>query len=163
MLKVAREFPQFHIIVCQAPSLTADNYTDHLLPKELLTTDTYTTLSHASLAIVNSGTATLETALLGCPQVSLYHVAFSKILGWVKPILFSIKYFTLVNIILGEEVIQEMVSYKFTYQDLYNEVSRIINDQPYRNRMLTHYERIKDILGDKMACREVATRLVEPV
>ena len=78
MLEAARRFPDYSITVCSAPGIEDEFYTPYLSAHEALTRDTYASVCEASAAIVNSGTATLETALLGCPQVAVYHLACVK-------------------------------------------------------------------------------------
>lgn len=161
MLRVARQFPQFRIKICKAPLLDEAFYNQFSIENTTLTDDTYTTVASAYLAIVNSGTAALETALLGCPQVALYYVAFGKTLGWLRPLFFKIPNFTLVNILLQKRVIQELVTYKFTYSCLYNEVQRLISDDNYRQTMQSAYKQLYAILGRDRACDNTARILAE--
>ena len=153
MLAAARQVAgnQYRIVVTAAPGIEDAFYHPYLQGEEL-TRDTYTLLSQARAAVVNSGTATLETALIGCPQTAVYHVTGSKYLEWlIKPILFKIKYFTLVNIISGKEVIQELVGQRFTLPNVTAELSRLISDDAYRAHMQSDYKAIQHILGDEPA------------
>ena len=103
---------------------------------------------------MNSGTATLETALLGCPQVAVYHLACSKLIGlirWAQPLLFSIPYFTLVNIIAGKEVIKECVANTFTTENVAAELSRLLSDEAYKKEMLAFFEHLVQLLGSQPA------------
>ena len=77
MLEAARQYPEYKRVVCAAPGIEDTFYAPYLQEDETLTRDTYTAVQQAKAAIVNSGTATLETALLGCPQVAVYHLALS--------------------------------------------------------------------------------------
>ncbi|MBO4249661.1 MAG: lipid-A-disaccharide synthase [Paludibacteraceae bacterium] len=155
MLKAARHFPTYNIIVCAAPGIEDDFYAPYLREDERLTRDTYATVQQAAAAIVNSGTATLETALLGCPQVAVYHVAFSRVFEIVfrclKPVLFSIPYFTPVNIIVGKEVIKECVAYDFTVDKVTAELGRLLRDEAYKKELLASYEQLSSILGSRSA------------
>lgn len=102
MLQAARLVAQnnYQIIVTAAPGIEDDFYHPFLQQGETLTRDTYNTVAQAKAAVVNSGTATLETALIGCPQTAVYHVTGSKYLEkFLRPIIFTIPHFTLVNII----------------------------------------------------------------
>lgn len=153
MLSAARQVAgnQYRIVVTAAPGIEDAFYLPYLQGEEL-TRDTYTLLSQARAAVVNSGTATLETALIGCPQTAVYHVTGSKYLEWlIKPILFKIKHFTLVNIIAGKEVIKELVGQKFTTSNIEKELSILLNDEPYRAHMQNDYKAIQHILGDEPA------------
>ena len=116
MLEAARAVAKnkYQIIVAAAPGID-DSFYQTYLENEILTRNPYATLAQAKAAVVNSGTATLETALIGCPQTAVYHVAGSKYLEkFLRPIMFSIPNFTLVNIISKQEIIQELIASRFT-------------------------------------------------
>lgn len=154
MLAAARRYPEYAVSVCAAPGIPDDVYTPYLREAETLTRDTYAALRQAEAAIVNSGTATLEAALLGCPQVAVYHLACSRLLGllrWAQPLFFSIQHFTLVNIIAGKEVIKEYVANEFTEDNVATELGCLLTDKAYRKEMLTSYEHLSAILGDQPA------------
>ena len=156
--KVAGE--RYRVVVTAAPGIDDTFYTPYLRGEEL-TRDTYALLNNALAAVVNSGTATLETALIGCPQTAVYHVAGSKYLEkLLKPLMFKIKYFTLVNIIPGKEVIQELVASRFTQENVEMELRRLLEDEDYRAKMKTEYEALWQILGEKSAARSAAEVIV---
>lgn len=163
MLAAARVVAKdnYNIFVAAAPGIEDSFYQSFLHDGEMLTRDTYTLLSAAKAAVVNSGTATLETALIGCPQTAVYYVAGSKYLEWLlKPIMFSIKYFTLVNIIPQKEVIQELVGQRFTQTNIEKELARLLHDTPYRQQMLTNYAQIQTILGNESAAINAAKNII---
>lgn len=163
MLAAARVVAKdnYNIFVAAAPGIEDSFYQSFLHDGEMLTRDTYTLLSAAKAAVVNSGTATLETALIGCPQTAVYYVAGSKYLEWLlKPIMFSIKYFTLVNIIPQKEVIQELVGQRFTQTNIEKELARLLHDTPYRQQMLTNYAQIQTILGNESAAINAANNII---
>ena len=153
MLEAARRVAgdKYQIVVTAAPGVDDAFYAPYLLG-ETLTRDTYALLEQACAAVVNSGTATLETALIGCPQTAVYHIAGSKCLEKiVRPILFKIKYFTLVNIIPDKEVIQELIASRFTADNVATELVRLLDDVAYRQMMLNHYQDLWHILGERSA------------
>ena len=162
MLEAAREVAgNYHIVVTAAPGIDDEFYQTYL-KGETLTRDTYTTLSLAKAAVVNSGTATLETALIGCPQTAVYYVAGSKYLEWlIKPIIFKIKHFTLVNIIANKEVIQELVGRRFTKENIQHELHRLLTDEQYRQSMIQEYHKINMILGSETAPKNAADIIVQ--
>ena len=156
--KVAGE--RYRVVVTAAPGIDDTFYTPYLHGEEL-TRDTYALLNNALAAVVNSGTATLETALIGCPQTAVYHVAGSKYLEkLLKPIVFKIKYFTLVNIIPNKEVIQELVASRFTQENIEKELGRLVSDEDYRAKMIREYDALWQILGEKSAARSAAEVIV---
>lgn len=163
MLEAARRFPDYHIVVSAAPTLTDAYYMPYLRTDETLTRDTYSAVQQAEVAIVNSGTATLETALLGCPQVAVYHLAWSWLIAlirWAQPLVFRIKHFTLVNILADKEVISELVANDFTTDKVAAELQRLLSNQNYRNDMLAAYRTIRTMLGISSASLAAATIIV---
>ena len=159
MLQAARQVAKnnYQIIVTAAPGIEDDFYYPFLQQGETLTRDTYNIVAQARAAIVNSGTATLETALIGCPQTAVYHVTGSKYLEkLLRPIIFSIPHFTLVNIIPQQEVIQELIASRFTAENVAHELNRLLHDEPYRQTMLANYQQLWHILGTQSAANSAA-------
>lgn len=162
MLEAARKVAgeQYQIIVTAAPGIEDAFYQSFLLHDETLTRDTYNIVAHAQAAVVNSGTATLETALIGCPQTAVYHVAGSKYLEkLLRPIMFRIPHFTLVNIIPNQEIIQELIASRFTTENVAHELHRLLYDQEYRTNMLKRYQQLHTILGDASAANNAADKI----
>lgn len=151
----ARMGNAYRVVVTAAPGIDDDFYKPYL-QTETLTRDTYGLVVSARAAVVNSGTATLETALLGCPQTAVYHIACSKWLGWIKPFVFKIPFFTLVNIIPHKKVIRELIAYEFTQLKIEAELTRLITDEAYRQQMLADYGQIQTILGTTPAAETAA-------
>ena len=151
--------PLTTITVAAAPGIEDAFYAPYL-KGEQLTRDTYDLVTHAKAAIVNSGTATLETALLNCPQTAVYYIACSKWLGWLKPFIFKIPFFTLVNIVPAREVIKELIAFNFTKDNIVAELTRLLTDEPYRQKMLADYAEIRSILGTHPAATTAAKRIV---
>ena len=159
MLAAARQVAgdKYRIVVTAAPGIE-DSFYQPYLQGETLMRDTYRLLAEARAAVVNSGTATLETALIGCPQTAVYHVAGSRYTEWLlKPIMFKIKHFTLVNIIAGKEVIQELVASRFTQDNVEKELRRLLHNTAYREQMLQEYQQIHAILGTESAPHNAAS------
>ena len=182
MLAAARRVNQrlgnsYQIVVTAAPGIE-DSFYGRYLEGERLTRDTYRVVAHARAAVVNSGTATLETALLHCPQTAVYYIACSRWLEWLlRPVLFRIPHFTLVNILVdngqwtmdngqwtkekgerreGQAIIEELIASRFTEENVENELYRLLTDEMYRRRMLDGYTRIRSILGSSPAARTAA-------
>lgn len=159
MLEAARRCAGYRIVVCAAPGMDDAFYTPYLRADETLTRETYAAVRQAKAAVVNSGTATLETALLGTPQVAVYHLACSWLLGLIRraqPLIFSIRYFTLVNIISDKEVIRELVANDFTTGKVTAELQRLLTDEAYTEEMLANYEHLSHLLGSSPAAATAA-------
>ena len=162
MLEAAREVASgsYQIIVVAAPGID-DSFYQPYLKSEALTRTPYATLAQARAAVVNSGTATLETALIGCPQTAVYYVAGSKYLEKIlRPIIFSIPHFTLVNIIPEQEIIQELIASKFTKENVAHELERLLNNERYRQTMLSYYTHLWSILGTQSAAETAAKHII---
>ncbi len=158
--RLKQDGKQCLITVTAAPGIE-DRFYQSFITDEQLTRNTYQTVSEATAAIVNSGTATLETALLRCPQTAVYYVALSRYLGFLKPLIFSIPFFTLVNIIPGKEVIQELVAYRFNVKEIEKETLRLLSDNTYRLNMLAQYEHIRQLLGTNPAADTAAEMILQ--
>ena len=167
MLEAARCFPKYKIVVTAAPGLEDAFYTPYLRNGETLSRDTYTSVRQARAAIVNSGTATLETALLGCAQVAVYHLAWSRIIGILRPLMqyliFAIPYFTLVNILAEKEVINELVANDFITNKITAELQKLLNDEMYQKNMLADYEHIHSILSTSPASVTAARIIMQMI
>jgi lipid-A-disaccharide synthase len=160
MLEAARRFPDYRIVVCAVPGIDEAIYRACMREGETLTRETYEAVRQAKAAVVNSGTATLETALLGTPQVAVYHLACSGIVRWIRPwiqpLMFSIPYFTLVNIICGKEVIRELLGEDFTTEKVTAELQGLLTDEAYTKEMLVEYEHLSALLGTQPAAATAA-------
>lgn len=150
------------IIVTRAPGIEPELYERICFGHAMVsfTADTYEAVRHAKAAVVNSGTATLETALLGCPQVAVYHLAFGHLLGLVRPILFQIPHFTLVNIVAGREVIQELLAHEFTIEAVCHALRTLLSDEKYVAQMRSGYADVQRILGLSHAADKAAAILL---
>ena len=158
MLEAARRFPDYEIRIAQAPSIPTEFYEQVVGESTLLLyPSTPLLLQTAAVAIVNSGTATLEAAMFGCPEVAVYHVACPHLMGLIWKAMFTIRHFTLPNIILDkrnekgepQEVIRELLAYLFTVENIEAEVKRLLEDEPYRQTMLNDFEQLRTLLGDQ--------------
>ena len=159
MLEAARRFPDYRLMVCAAPAIEDEFYAPYLRDGETLTRDTYATVQSATAAIVNSGTATLETALLGCPQVAVYYLSpewFIRLFSWLQPLFFSLRYFTPVNIVAGQEVIKECIANDFTVEKVSAELERLLTDENHKKEMQASYLHLYSLLGTQPASSTAA-------
>ncbi len=174
MLAAARRFPDYEIRIAQAPSIPTAFYEQILSTLNFettlnskLSTLNYDLLRTAAVSIVNSGTATLEAALLGCPEVAVYHIALPHLAGLIWKAVFTIRHFTLPNIILDlrdeqgkpKEVIRELIAYLFTVDNIEAEVKRLLTDNEYKQTMLQHFDELRTLLGDQPVA-SVAARYI---
>jgi len=147
MLNVIDFFPNFQFLLAAAPSLPPSFYTQYIENKnvKMIYDKTYETLNFSQAAIVASGTATLETALLGIPQVVCYKMA--EISFQIIKLLVKISYVSLVNLLLNKLSVKEFIQHECNVENLKTELNSILFDKIYRTNMLKDYSELKKILG----------------
>ena len=163
MLEAARHFEDYQMVVAAAPSITESYYKKFLGTSEakLVKTQTYELLSHATVALVTSGTATLETALLNVPQVVCYETPVPKLIRFAFKHIIKVRFISLVNLIADKEIVQELLADRFSIRNIANELYRILPGQTSRERMLADYQLVRERLGDKVAPDNAARIMVE--
>ncbi len=110
--------------------------------------------------MVTSGTATLETALFRVPQVVCYKTPIPHVVYWVFKNLLHTKYISLVNLIADRVVVQELFAKFFSISAIHKETDKLLNDNAYRNKMLSDYDEIIDILGKPGASKQAASIII---
>lgn len=158
MLQAIEVFKSHQIIIAGAPGIDKAFYTKILHQKDatLIFDQTYDILSHANAALVTSGTATLETALLNVPQVVCYKTPLPKLIYWAFENLLHTPYISLVNLIAGKKVVRELFAKFFTVENIHDEVEKLLFDSEYRQNMLNEYQAIQEILGNENASEKAA-------
>ena len=158
MLRVAAAYPDLQPVIAGAPGLEPDYYKQYIgdADVKIVFDQTYPLLSHSDVALVTSGTATLETSLFRVPQVVCYYVAAGRLASFIFRHFFHTKYISLVNLIAGHEVVQELFGARFSYRQIHEELGRILHDPTCRNRMLEGYDEIIRLLGNSGASRRTA-------
>ena len=151
------------VLIAQSPTIPTETYHKILdnypkLEVKLILGANYDLLSRTEKAIVTSGTATLETALLGVPQVVCYRASSISIAIAKK--LITVKYISLVNLILDEPLIQELIQGQFQTAQITEALSKIDADRP---KIIQGYNRLKDKLGSPGASERVAEIIMEVI
>ena len=162
MLEAARHFEDYQMVVAAAPSIAESYYKKFLGDSEakMVKTQTYELLSHATVALVTSGTATLETALLNVPQVVCYETPVPKLIRFAFKHIIKVRFISLVNLIADKEIVQELLADRFSIRNIANELYRILPGQPSRERMLADYQLVRDRLGNEVAPDNAARIMV---
>lgn len=162
MLAVIPSYPQYHFVVAGAPSIDPAYYEQFTSGHDVsaVYAQTYELLKNAAAAVVTSGTATLETALLKVPQVVVYKT--NPVTLFIGRFFVRVRFFSLVNLILNSEAIKELLQYNLA-DDINSELNLILNDMAYRNKMLTAYEKLQTILGNAGVAERVANRITQIV
>lgn len=142
MREVIENFPQLQFAVATVNNLDTGLYqTVADCPNvRLVEEDTYNLLSHARVAIVTSGTATLETALFRVPQVVVYRAA--PLTVWLVKLIIKVKYISLVNLIAGKDVVKELIQDDANVADISAELESLISNTAYRSQIVDDYDAI---------------------
>ncbi len=160
MLKAIQNFPDYQFVIAGAPSIDASYYEpiigDRKIP--VVFNQTYDILRNSLAAIVTSGTATLETALLGTPQVVCYKT--SPITYQIGRHIVKVKFFSLVNIIMDKEVVKELFQFELPTR-IAAELHLLLHNPEHRNEMINDYEELKRICGGAGASKRVAGIMTE--
>jgi lipid-A-disaccharide synthase len=161
MLNAARHFPAFHFVIAKAPSIEQAFY-DELYSGNsnvsVVENKTYALLTVATAALVTSGTATLETALFGVPQVICYKG--SKISYVIAKRLVKIKFIGLVNLIMDKEVVKELIQDELTEENIVHELNSIINDPRKIAQIKEDYHSLRTLLKKGGNASEKAAEIV---
>lgn len=160
MLKACEKFPGYQFVIAGAPSIDKSYYSPYLENKSLNVVfgQTYDLLRNSKAAIVTSGTATLETALLGTPQVVCYKT--SNITYHIGKFFVHVKFFSLVDIIMDREVVKELLQFDLAGR-IASEVDLLLNNGEYRQKMLDSYEELKVKCGGTGASQRVAEKMMQ--
>lgn len=159
MLKMVPKFPNHQFIIAGAPSFTMTDYEPYIKGYEVkvLFGQTYEILQQADAAMVTSGTATLETALLNCPQVICYRMWGGNITDWIsKTFIIKVKYIGLVNLIMTRESVKELFQKGFTLDALYNELNALLNNPKRRQEVFADYAELQQKMGEPGSSRITA-------
>lgn len=163
MLQAASGFEGYQLVVAGAPGIDPSYYEQYTKEHrvKIVFGQTYALLEHSHAALVTSGTATLETALFRVPQVVCYYVKAGRIASFIFRHFFHTKYISLVNLIAGREVVQELFGARFSEEQIRRELDRILNQPSYREVMLAGYDEIIHTLGEAGASQRTARLVYE--
>lgn len=156
------EYSGYRFVVAAAPAHSEADYAKYIGGREYVSVvfgQSYAVMRHAKAAVVNSGTASLECALIGTPQVVAYKG--SSVNFMIAKSIIKIQYISLGNLILDRICFRELLQYYFTPDNVLNEVRRMIEDEEYRSAMLSGYQEIRDALGGEGASAAVARAMIE--
>lgn len=163
MLEVVESFGDYQAVIAGAPGIEPEYYKQYIgdKPCRIIFGQTYRLLEYSQAALVTSGTATLETALFRVPQVVCYETPIPHIVYWVFKNILHTKYISLVNLIADKEVVQELFAKFFSVDAIKTETDKLLNNNEYRNKMLTEYDKVINILGKPGASAKAAHVIIE--
>jgi lipid-A-disaccharide synthase len=156
MMKMSGHFPEYSFVVAGAPSLDAAYYEGLIGNKDIRIVfgQTYDLLHHAKAALVTSGTATLETALIGTPEVVCYKG--NRISYEIARRLIHVRFISLVNLVMDREVVTELIQDKLNERNLKNELDKLLHDQKTIANIKEEYVHLRQKLGGSGASERAA-------
>ena len=161
MLKVVPNFANYQFVLAGVKNIPDELYNKIIgnYDVKLIKEKTYEVLYVSEAALVTSGTATLEAALHGTPQVVCYKGDFlSMLIAWM---VIKVKYISLVNLIMNSEVVKELVQYDLSEKSILTELKAILPGGIKREKILSDYKILKDKLGPAGASGRIAREMVE--
>lgn len=173
MLEVIDMYPGYKFLLAAAPSISMDFYNsiidkfnlrhpERAVSKErmiILSGETYSILKHSDAAIINSGTASLETAIIGTPQVVCY--GSSEITYQIAKHLVKLHYISLANLILDKQIFKELIQHTCTPELISKELDKLLNDAAYIGQMKKDYAEVRRVLGGGGASKAVAEAIIQ--
>jgi lipid-A-disaccharide synthase len=162
MLAVVDDFPDYQFVIAGAPGQDYDFYQQFLSNKAVhfISNRTYDLLSVAHAALVTSGTATLETALFKVPEVVCYKGNWISYL--IAKQIITLKYISLVNLIMDNEVVTELIQGDCNARNIKVELSKILEIE-YRKKLIEKYHQLEEKLGGEGASSKVAKLIVHQI
>lgn len=162
MIEAAKRFPDFQYVVGAAPAVGEKFYREVAQDPglKLAFGCTPTLLKYAEAAVVTSGTATLETALIGTPQVVVYRANGLALSYKIMERLLKVKYVSLPNLIVNNEIVPELLVHKCTVDSIARELSPLLQPSPRRDFMLQGYRSMQRRLGNYVAAEYAAEQIV---
>lgn len=164
MVRAASDFKEYQIVIAGAPGLE-DSYYKKYIPTDvnvsLVFGQTYGLLKHSTAALVTSGTATLETAILRVPQIVCYYIACGKFVSFLRKMLLKVPYISLVNLVIGKKIVEELVADGMTVNNIKSQLKKILPGGEERNNMLASYDEMLKILGNAGASERAAEEMIK--
>lgn len=163
MMRSDREHPwgDYKLIVAGAPKMKMDDYAA-FLPEDsriqVVFGETYNILRQAGSAVVSSGTASLEAAVIGTPQVVGY--GFNPITYAIGIHFYHSPFFSLANLIAGKAVFKELLQKECSSEALFRELTEITFNGPYREKMKNEYAKVRELLGEPGAADRIARSMI---
>ena len=163
MLKIIPKFPQYQFVIAGVSSIDEEIYS-HLIKDtdvRMVENQTYELLQNSSAALVTSGTATLECALLDVPEVVCYKASNASYR--IAKSLIKVPYISLVNLIMEKEVVKELIQNDLNEENLTKELDSLLKNPKRQRRLLEDLDVLKDRLGNSGASEKAATVIMSMV
>lgn len=163
LAKLSLLFPAHHCVVAGAPNFTEAYYRQYMggLELPIVFNATYDLLKHAQAAVVASGTATLEAALLRVPQVVVYKA--NPISIAIGRMVIKVRFISLVNLITGMLAVRELIQKECNIDRIADELDLLINNKEYRDNILENYDILMEKMGEPGASDRTAKLIVSAI
>ncbi|MDE5944769.1 MAG: lipid-A-disaccharide synthase [Rikenella sp.] len=160
MVEVARSMPEYQFVVTGVSWLDRSLYDRYLEGSDVrfVCDRTYETIAHSAAALVTSGTATLETALLNKPEVVCFRSSAISI--WVAKRLVKLRFISLVNLIMDREVVRELIQEDFMPERAVEELRSVLSGGAKHERMMQDFSELREAMGEPGASVRVAGEMV---
>ncbi|MCF7561026.1 lipid-A-disaccharide synthase [Sabulilitoribacter multivorans] len=162
MLSLVSDYPEYQFAIAGAPSQDYSFYQTFIKSSNVkfISNKTYDLLSVSTAALVTSGTATLETALFKVPQVVCYKG--SNISYQIAKRIITLKFISLVNLVMDREVVTELIQNDFNKKRLKQELDKILDPETRKRIFLDYYE-LEKALGGKGASEKTAKLIYKSI
>ena len=167
MVALSKRMPEYQFVVTAVPWIDKQIYYAYMADGKFASDVRYVcdqtqqTLAVAEAAVVTSGTATLETALMGIPEMVVYHVP--KLYEVLRPYVLKIPFVSLVNINLGREAVRELVCAKLDLAEAERELRSIVSGGEKREKMLSDFAELRNLIGGEGASERFAAEMVKAI
>jgi lipid-A-disaccharide synthase len=161
MLQATKNFPDYQFVIGKAPSID-DEFYEGLIKDyknvKVISNDTYSLLMKSVAALVTSGTATLETALFGVPEIVCYKAG--NISYQIAKRLVKLEFICLVNLIMNKEVVKELIQNDLTQKKITAELKKVLFDSEKRQQLKEDYSALKNLLSEGGNASENAAKII---
>ncbi|MDY4570040.1 lipid-A-disaccharide synthase [Alistipes senegalensis] len=161
MALLSKRFPEHQFVVAGVAWIDRALYEQHMADSDIryVCDQTYETLAAAEAAVVTSGTATLETALLGIPEAVVYRTVWWQV--WLRPYVLKVPWVSLVNLNLGRECVAELIQSDLSVERAEQELRAIVAGGSKREKMLADFDELRTVIGGPGASDRFAECMVE--
>jgi lipid-A-disaccharide synthase len=162
MLEAVKQLRGYQVVIAGAPNADRNMYIPYLQEQVHLVMDrTYDILHWSDAALVTSGTATLETAIIGCPQVVCYKGSYVSFL--IARMLIKVPYISLVNLIMEKEVVKELIQDMCNSEQIGASLRLLLENDEKRQQLKEDYDHLRKILGQGGASEKVAYSVLKTI
>lgn len=164
MVQIADLFPDFQFVVAGVKSIDATLYSKYIQDRNIpvIFDQTYDLLNNSHSALVASGTAALETALLRVPQTVIYKVEGGLLVDFIfRNFIFKMAGVSLPNIIMDREIVPEYIQARMTLKNVKNEMQKLLFDEEHRKNILKDYNLLADKMGEPGCSKRAAKLMME--